>query len=59
VRYVREGILDATFAYPTGGAKAIEVALEILAGKPVPKEIVLGTRLFTKANVEQGGEEIR
>ena len=59
VRYVREGILDATFLYPTGGARAIEVALDVLKGQEVPKRIVLGTRLFTKESVEQGGVEIR
>ncbi len=55
VRYVRDGILDATFAYPTGGAEAIELALSILAGRPAPKRITLGTRLFTKDNVARGG----
>jgi ribose transport system substrate-binding protein len=58
VMYVRQGILDATFQYPTGGAEAIETALKILAGKAVPKEIGLGSRLFTKDNVETGGEPI-
>ncbi|HLZ53509.1 MAG TPA: substrate-binding domain-containing protein [Verrucomicrobiae bacterium] len=55
VAYVRQGILDATFQYPTGGAEAIDTALKILHGEPVPKEIVLGTRLFDKDNVAQGG----
>lgn len=58
VMYVKRGILDATFQYPTGGAKAIEVALDILAGKKVPKEITLGSRRFDKKNVDQGGEAI-
>ncbi|MGH8024430.1 MAG: substrate-binding domain-containing protein [Limisphaerales bacterium] len=56
--YVRQGILDATFQYPTGGAQAIDVALKILHGQPVPKEITLSTRLFTKENVDKGGEPI-
>jgi ribose transport system substrate-binding protein len=59
IQYVRQGILDATFLYPTGGREAIEAALEILRGKIVPKTIPLGTRLFTKENVDRGGEEIR
>jgi len=59
VRYVQEGILDATFAYPTGGAEAIELGLELLAKKSVPHRVTLGTRVFTKENVERGGEEIR
>jgi len=57
-QYVRQGILDATFLYPTGGDKAIEVALKILRGEEVPKHIVLGTRLFTPENVDRGGEPI-
>jgi ribose transport system substrate-binding protein len=57
-QYVREGILDATFLYPTGGAEAIERALAILQGEEVPKHITLGTRIFTAENVETGGEPI-
>lgn len=59
VRYVKDGILDATFAYPTGGAEAVQLALDILAGKQAPKRVTLGTRRFTKENVASGGEEIR
>src|SRR5262249_10218711 len=59
VEYVRQGILDATFMYPTGGAEAIETALKILGHAQVPKKIVLGTRKYTKQNVAQGGEEVR
>ena len=55
VVYVKQAILDATFQYPTGGAEAIETALKILKGETVPKKIVLGSRLFDKTNVEQGG----
>lgn len=59
VEYVKQGILDATFLYPTGGPEAIKMALEILAGKAVPKNVVLGTRIYTKENVARGGEEIQ
>jgi ribose transport system substrate-binding protein len=55
VAYVRQGILDATFRYPTGGSEAIDTALKILKGETVPKKIVLGTRLFDKSNVAEGG----
>jgi len=58
VRYVKEGILTATFEYPTGGKEAIEVALKILKGEQVPKNITLGTRIFTKENVDKGGEPL-
>ncbi len=57
-QYVAQGILDATFLYPTGGPEAIATALDILHGRPVPKKIVLGTRLFTRANVAAGGQPI-
>lgn len=57
--YVSQGILDATFQYPTGGAEAIETALKIFKGESVPKEIVLGTRLFEKSNAAQGGQELK
>lgn len=58
VLYVKEGILAATFQYPTGGAEAIDAALKILRGESVPKEITLGSRVFTKENVEAGGKPI-
>lgn len=58
VAYVKRGILHATFAYPTGGAEAVENALKILAGEKVEKEITLGTRLFTQDNVAAGGEAV-
>jgi ribose transport system substrate-binding protein len=58
VAYVAQGILDATFRYPTGGAEAIDTALKILKGETVPQKIVLGTRLFDKSNVTAGGEAL-
>ena len=58
VAYVRQGILDATFRYPTGGAEAIDTAVRIFKGESVPKKIVLGTRLFDKTNVAGGGEPL-
>jgi len=57
-QYAKQGILDATFLYPTGGDRAIEVALAILRGEEVSKHIVLGTRLYTQANVDEGGQPI-
>jgi len=58
VRYVSEGILSATFQYPTGGKEAIDMALRILKGEKVEKNITLGTRIFTKENVDKGGEKL-
>ena len=54
--YVRQGILQASFEYPTGGSEAIQAALRILNGEKIPKEITLRSRVFTKDNVDQGGE---
>jgi ribose transport system substrate-binding protein len=56
--YVRQGILSATFLYPTGGAEAIDAALKILNGETVPREMVLGSRLFTADNIAAGGEAL-
>jgi ribose transport system substrate-binding protein len=58
IMYVKQGILDATFQYPTGGAEGIDIALKILAGEEVPHEITLGSRVFTAENVDAGGEAI-
>jgi ribose transport system substrate-binding protein len=59
IAYVKQGILDATFQYPTGGAEAIDTALKILAGEKVPREMILGSRVFDKQNVNQGGQELK
>jgi ribose transport system substrate-binding protein len=57
-QYIRQGILSATFLYPTGGDVAVDQALAILGGQKVEKKIVLGTRIFTGDNIEQGGRPI-
>jgi ribose transport system substrate-binding protein len=54
--YVKQGVLAASFEYPTGGKEAIETALDILSGKKVAKEITLKSRVFTKENLVKGGE---
>lgn len=54
--YVKQGILQASFEYPTGGEKAIGVALDILNGKSVEKEITLASRVFTEDNIDGGGQ---
>jgi len=58
VQYVEQGILDATFLYPTGGAEAIEQALILLGGGEVAKRTTLGTRIITPENVARGGDPI-
>ncbi len=59
VAYVKQGILDASFQYPTGGAEAIDAALKILRGETVAKEITLGSRVFDKETVAEGGRELK
>ncbi len=54
--YVKQGLLEASFEYPTGGKEAIDIALDILSGKEVAREITLSSRVFTLANIEQSGE---
>jgi ribose transport system substrate-binding protein len=54
--YVRQGVLDACFEYPTGGREAIDTALRILGGEAVEKEMVVPSRVFTTDNIESGGE---
>jgi len=58
-RWVRAGELTATFMYPTPGEKGLEIALDILAGRTVEKRCMLPTRLFTKENVDQGGQPLQ
>ena len=59
VEYVKQGLLDATFLYPTGGPEAIALTLEILGGGHPDRSQRLPTRLYTKENVAAGGEEIK
>ena len=54
--YVSQGILSASFEYPTGGREAIEQAFKVLNGEEIPRKITLKSRVFTKDNLEQGGE---
>ena len=54
--YVKQGILAASFEYPTGGKEAIEISLKILKGEKVAKEVTLRSRYFTKDNIDKEGE---
>ncbi len=49
---VNSSVLDATFLYPTGGDKAIQVALDILEGRPYRKENILQTTVIDPSNVK-------
>ncbi|MBI1317944.1 MAG: substrate-binding domain-containing protein [Candidatus Hydrogenedens sp.] len=55
-QYVRQGILDVSFEYPTGGKEAIEYGIMLLQGGEVPRKLVVPSRVFTKENIEEGGE---
>ncbi len=55
-RWVKSGELTATLLYPTPGEAGLELAMKILAGEKVDKRVTLPTRVFTKENVEKGGE---
>ncbi len=57
--FVRQGIIAASFEYPTGGSEAVETTLKILHGEKVAKEIILDSRLFTKENIGKGGEVLK
>jgi len=59
IMYVKQGVLAASFEYPTGGNEAIGYAIQILKGKKVQKEITLPSRFFTKENAEKGGEWLK
>ncbi|MEP6754286.1 MAG: substrate-binding domain-containing protein [Chthonomonadales bacterium] len=58
VKYAKDGILTATFQYPTGGKEAIDNAMKVLKKEPVPNKITLGTRIFTKENSAKGGDAL-
>jgi signal transduction histidine kinase/DNA-binding response OmpR family regulator len=50
VNMVLEGFIDGTVLYPTGGDKAIQLALDILTGKPYEKNINLSTYRIDRTN---------
>jgi ribose transport system substrate-binding protein len=54
--YVKQGFLAASFEYPTGGKESVETVMKILSGQAVPKEITLASRVFTKDNIDTGGQ---
>jgi signal transduction histidine kinase/CheY-like chemotaxis protein/AraC-like DNA-binding protein len=62
VNMVLEGFIDGTILYPTGGDKAIQLALDVLTGKPYEKNINLSTYRIDKTNARTiwlQGEQIR
>ena len=55
MQYVKQGVLGASFEYPTGGREAIQNAVKLLGGETLPKNVVLPSKFYTPENVAQGG----
>ena len=50
VEQVISGFLDATFIYPTGGDKVVQLAMDILEKRPYERDTRLSTALVDKTN---------
>ncbi len=50
IQLVRDSILDATYIYPTRGDQLLQLAVDILDGKPYEKEVLLMSALVTRDN---------
>lgn len=57
-KYVTDGLLDTTVEYPTLGAEAIDLALLACNGVQLPRELTVGTRVWTAANSNGGGAAV-
>ncbi len=49
---IRLGEQDASFVYPTFAAEGADVAMRILRGESVPREIIVPSQMVTRDNVE-------
>ena len=52
IRLVRDGVLDASYIYPTRGDLVIHLALNILEGKPYRRDNYMKAALVTRDNAE-------
>ena len=52
IRLVRDGVLEASYIYPTRGDLVMQLALNILEGKPYERENYMKAALVTKDNAE-------
>ena len=50
IQMVRDEILDASYIYPTRGDQLLQLALDILDGKPYKKETMLTSAIVTSEN---------
>lgn len=51
IPYILDGIIDASFIYPTGGNAVISLAHRILMGEPFERENILNTEMVNRTNV--------
>jgi signal transduction histidine kinase/DNA-binding response OmpR family regulator len=51
IQFVDDGILTASFLYPTGGEEAIRIANQILSDQPYQKENILHSTVIDQKNV--------
>lgn len=49
---IRENRQDLSFTYPTGGRRGAELAVDLLSGRSVPREVLLESRAVTRENVD-------
>lgn len=52
VEQVLKGELDATFIYPTGGDRVIQIAMDILGKREFPRETILNTSVVDATNAQ-------
>ncbi|MCK8620906.1 substrate-binding domain-containing protein [Prevotella sp. E13-27] len=52
IQLVRDSLLDASYIYPTNGDQIIELAVNILEGKPYDKETLMMSALVTRDNAK-------
>lgn len=49
---VSDGILEASFVYPSGTDKVMQLAFDILSGNDYPRETILNTTIVDRSNVK-------
>ncbi|NDV96874.1 response regulator [Dysgonomonas sp. 521] len=50
IQNIQKGLMDASFMYPTGGDKVIDLAMKILSGQPFEKQNILYTAVVDRSN---------
>ena len=49
---IRAGTQTGSVLFPLGGKQAVDIAVKIIAGEPVPKHLSIPVKLVTQDNVE-------